>query len=107
MQKLMLHEWPGNVRELENSIEYAVAMTQQETIAEDLILQTKSGLSQESFKPLREAKDDYERNYLIHLLEICKGNVSKAARLAGKYRADFYDLLKKHDLKITDFKESE
>jgi len=107
MQRLMLHEWPGNVRELENTVEYAVAMTQQETIAEDLILQTKSGLSQEPFKPLKEAKDDYERSYLIHLLEICKGNVSKAAKLAGKYRADFYDLLKKHDLKITDFKESE
>jgi two-component system response regulator GlrR len=106
MQKLMLHEWPGNVRELENTIEYGVAMTQQETIAEDLILQTKSGSSQEPFKPLKEAKDDYERNYLIHLLEICKGNVSKAAKLAGKYRADFYDLLKKHDLKITDYKES-
>ena len=107
MQKLMFHEWPGNVRELENIIEYAVAMTQQETIAEDLILQAKSGLSQESFKPLKEAKDDYERSYLIHILEICKGNVSKAAKLAGKYRADFYDLLKKHDLKTTDFKESE
>jgi two-component system response regulator GlrR len=107
MQKLMLHEWPGNVRELQNTIEYAVAMTQHETIAEDLILQTKSGLSQEPFKPLKKAKDDYERSYLIHLLEICKGNVSKAAKLAGKYRADFYDLLKKHDLKTTDFKESE
>jgi two-component system response regulator GlrR len=32
--------------------------------------------------------------------------VSQAAKLAGKYRADFYDLLRKHDLKVEDFKKS-
>ncbi len=105
MQKLMLYEWPGNVRELENTIEYAVAMTQQDIITEDFILQQPKGVaSQEPLRPLKEAKGAYERSYLIHLLEICEGNVSKAAKLAGKYRADFYDLLKKHDLKSEDFK---
>jgi two-component system response regulator GlrR len=104
MQKLMLYEWPGNVRELENTIEYAVAITQQDMITEDSILQTKGVVSQEPLKPLKEAKDAYEKGYLIHLLEICEGNVSKAAKLAGKYRADFYDLLKKHRLKSEDYK---
>ena len=33
-----------------------------------------------------------------------EGNVSQAAKLAGKYRADFYELLKKHDLKVEEFK---
>ena len=105
MQRLMLHDWPGNVRELENTIEYAVAMTQQDVITEGFVLQTKI-TSQEPFKPLKEAKDAFERSYLVDVLEICKGNVSKAAKLAGKYRADFYDLVKKHDLKIENFKES-
>lgn len=107
MQRLMLHDWPGNVRELENKIEYSVAMTQQDTITEDFILQTKGVVTQEPLKPLKEARDDYEKSYLIYTLEICKGNVSKAAKLAGKYRADFYDLLKKHGLKIEDFKKSQ
>jgi len=49
----------------------------------------------ESFKPLKEAKEDFERSYLIKLLAHTKGNVSRAAELAGKYRADFYNLLKK------------
>ena len=31
-------------------------------------------------------------------------NVSKAAKLAGKYRADVYELIKKYNLKITDFR---
>jgi two-component system response regulator GlrR len=104
IQKLMLHEWPGNVRELENAVEYAVVMTQQDTITEDLILQTNGTLSQEPLKPLKEARDAYEKGYLIHLLEICEGNVTKASKLAGKYRADFYDLMKKHNLKSEDFK---
>lgn len=106
LQKLMLHEWPGNVRELENTIEYAVVMTQKDTITEDFILQTKGTQPQEPFKPLKEARDAYEKGYLIHLLEICQGNVSKASKLAGKYRADFYDLLKKHNLRSEDFKKS-
>jgi len=104
MQKLMLHEWPGNVRELENTIEYAVVMTQQDIINDDFILQSQGSISKEPLKPLKEARDTYEKGYLIHLLEICEGNVSKASKLAGKYRADFYDLLKKHNLKSEDFK---
>ena len=104
LQRLMLHDWPGNVRELENTIEYAIAMTQQEVLTEEYVLQTKGASSNEPLKPLKEARDDYEKNYIIQLLEICKGNVSMAAKMAGKYRADFYDLLKKHNLNISDFK---
>jgi two-component system response regulator GlrR len=100
----MLHDWPGNVRELENTIEYAIAMARQEIITEEHILQTKGALPDEPLKPLKEARDEYEKSYLVHLLEICKGNVSQAAKMAGKYRADFYDLLKKHNLNIADFK---
>jgi two-component system response regulator GlrR len=121
MQRLMLYDWPGNVRELENTIEYAVAMTQQDVVTEDLILQTKLMPQQEeemrpvgtiretssdSLRPLKEARDSFERDYLIRLLELCQGNVSQAAKFAGKYRADFYDLLKKHGLKAEDFKKS-
>jgi two-component system response regulator GlrR len=105
MQKLMLHDWPGNVRELENTIEYAIAMSPQDVVTDEYVLQTKPGV-QEPFKPLKEAKDAFEKNYLIHLLRICEGNVSKAAKLAGKYRADFYDLLKKHEVNPQEFKKS-
>jgi len=105
--KLMLYDWPGNVRELENTIEYAVAMTQEDVINEDLILQTEGAVSQEALKTLKEARDAFEKSYLIYLLELCKGNVSKAARLAGKHRPDFYDLLKKHDLNLSEFKKPE
>jgi two-component system response regulator GlrR len=105
MQKLMLHDWPGNIRELENTIEYAMAMTQKDIIDDNLILQTK-GLFREPVKTLKEAKADFEKNHLIGLLDLTKGNVSKASDMAGKYRADFYNLLKKYDIKPEVFKKS-
>jgi len=107
MQRLMLHTWPGNVRELENTVEYGVALTQQDVITEDFILQTQTDVSQQPLTPLKEAKDAFERNYLVRLLQLCEGNVSKAAALAGKYRADFYDLLKKHNISKAGYKKSE
>ena len=120
LRKLMLHDWPGNVRELENTIEYAVAMTQKDVVTEDYILQGKGtafergqSYAQENapesnagLRPLKDARDSFERDYLIQVLSMTEGNVSQAAKLAGKYRADFYDLLKKHDLKAHEFKKS-
>ncbi len=97
IQRLMLYDWPGNVRELENTIEYAVAMTQDDVIKEDLILNTKASV--EPLKPLKEARESFEREYLSNVLKLTEGNISKAAELTGKYRADFYNLLKKYGLK--------
>ncbi|MDP1992724.1 MAG: sigma-54 dependent transcriptional regulator [Syntrophales bacterium] len=107
MNKLMLHDWPGNVRELENTVESAMAMTQQDYITEDYILQSRASSAKETLKPLREAKNAFEKSYLISLLQACKGNVSDAAELAGKYRADFYSLLNKHNLNAADFRNTE
>jgi two-component system, NtrC family, response regulator GlrR len=106
MQRLILHDWPGNVRELENTIEYAVAMTRQEMITEELLLEVKASSPPEPCKPLKEARDAFERTYLVNLLQLCKGSVSEAAKRAGRYRTDFYDLLKRHELDATDFKKT-
>ncbi len=122
MQKLMQHDWPGNVRELENTLEYAVTMTQQNMITDDLVL-PKNGPAapagvQEApqsyllpvpgaLKSLKEARVEFEKAYLVRLMEICSGKASKAAEIAGKYRADFYDLLKKHEIKLADYKKSD
>jgi two-component system response regulator GlrR len=103
LQRLMLHDWPGNVRELENTIEYAVAMARQDIIAEDLILPAK-GTPEETIKPLKEARETFEKGYLIRILELTRGNVSRASTLAGKYRADLYNLLKKYVINPSDFK---
>jgi two-component system response regulator GlrR len=95
-------------------------MTQKDTITESDVLQTKIvavmgdktpsaerlSLGDGRLKPLKDARDAFERDYLVQVLSMTEGNVSQAARLAGKYRADFYELLKKHDLKVDDFKKN-
>jgi len=105
MQKLMLHDWPGNVRELENAVEYAVAVARSGIIAEDVILPSRE-MPLTSPKPFKEAREDFERDYLVWILQAAEGNVSKAAELAEKYRSDLYALLKKHNLKPDDFKKT-
>ena len=103
LRKLLAYSWPGNVRELENTIEYAIAMTAQDIIGEDMILQTKA-VAENELKPLKQAKEEFEKSYISKVLSLTEGNVSDAAKLAGKYRADLYALLKKHRLNPPDFK---
>ena len=104
-QKLMGYNWPGNVRELENCVESAVAMADKKVISEDSVLRGKTP-GPSGPMAFKDAKTEFERQYLIHLMEITKGNVSQAAKLAGKYRADLYELLKKHDLDPEGFRDS-
>ncbi|MGD8446914.1 MAG: sigma-54 dependent transcriptional regulator [Desulfobacterales bacterium] len=106
MQKLMLHSWPGNVRELQNTVESAVAMATENIISEDLILPALKA-EVNNLKPLKDAKENFEKNYLLQLIELTEGNMAQAARLAGKYRADLYELLKKYDLKPSNFRKKQ
>jgi two-component system response regulator GlrR len=105
LKKMMAHDWPGNVRELENTIECAVAMSDDAIIDSGVILRNPMPVStDENLKPLKDAKESFERRYLIQLMELTRGNISQAAKLAGKYRADLYALLKKYALNPTDFR---
>ncbi len=97
MQKLMLYSWPGNVRELENLIEKSVVLSREDMIGPDLIPAT-SPTEHARLRPLTEAKEEFERNYLKELLLLTGGNISRAAQFAGRYRADFYKMLKKYDM---------
>jgi two-component system response regulator GlrR len=121
LQKLMLHDWPGNIRELENTIEYAVTMTRQNMLAAETVLHSKGSQNGEGgsdaasqmvenyagpVRSYKEAKHLFERGYLIHLLELSGGKASQAAKLAEKSRTDFYELLRKHEIRIDAFKRS-
>jgi two-component system response regulator GlrR len=103
IQKLLHHSWPGNIRELENTVESAVALAVQNKITDDLVL-PKHGIKENQIRPLKQAKDDFLKDYLVQLIELTNGNISQAAKLAGKYRADLYELLKKYKLNPADFR---
>jgi len=105
MKKLCSSPWPGNIRELKNVVEYCVAMSRAEIIAPELVLfGEKTHPTPQNLKPFKEAKFDFEKKYIIELLTLTNGNVSQAAKLAGKYRADFYDQMKKCGLNAKDFR---
>ena len=104
MKKLINAPWPGNVRELKNVVEYCVAMSGNPVIPKDLIMMEES--VHDELKPFKEAKLAFEKKYIIQLLGLTNGNVSQAAKLAGKYRADFYDLMKKCGLSAEDFRDT-
>ena len=106
LQKLMLHSWPGNVRELQNSIEGAITMATGDIISDNLILPALK-VEVNDLKPLKDAKENFEKNYLLQLIELTEGNMAQAARLAGKYRADLYELLKKYGLKPAEFRKKQ
>ncbi|CAK6490225.1 Transcriptional regulatory protein QseF [Pantoea sp. Nvir] len=104
MKRLMTASWPGNVRQLVNVIEQCVALTSSPVISDALVEQALSGES--SVLPtFVEARNQFELNYLRKLLQMTKGNVTNAARLAGRNRTEFYKLLSRHELDASDFKE--
>ncbi|WP_367376650.1 two-component system response regulator GlrR [Hafnia alvei] len=104
MRRLMAASWPGNVRQLVNVIEQCVALTSAPVISEALVEQALEG-ENTVLPTFAEARNHFELNYLRKLLQITKGNVTNAARLAGRNRTEFYKLLARHELDAADFKE--
>ena len=104
MKRLMTATWPGNVRQLVNVIEQCVALTSAPVISEALVEQALEG-ENTALPTFVEARNQFELHYLRKLLQITKGNVTQAARMAGRNRTEFYKLLSRHELDANDFKE--
>ncbi|EOI3549052.1 two-component system response regulator GlrR [Cronobacter dublinensis] len=104
MKRLMTASWPGNVRQLVNVIEQCVALTSAPVISDALVEQALEG-ENTVLPTFVEARNQFELNYLRKLLQITKGNVTHAARMAGRNRTEFYKLLARHELEANDFKE--
>jgi DNA-binding NtrC family response regulator len=106
LEVLLGYPWPGNVRELQNVIKRALTMAAGPVIAvgdlPDQVVTTAGGRRGgpcSGFFDLREQHTArFERDYLMSLLEACKGDVSKAAREARVPRGTFYRFLNKHEL---------
>jgi two-component system response regulator GlrR len=106
MELLVSAPWPGNVRQLLNVIEQAVALAPTEVIPESLVSQALDA-GDTALTPLDEARRAFERDYLVRILKITGGNVTKAARLAGRNRTEFYRLLERHSLEPGMFKQQQ
>jgi two-component system nitrogen regulation response regulator NtrX len=95
MAKLRAYRWPGNVRELRNVIERLIIM-----VPGDVITQPDLGFLEGLAEPepagpgvaqtLHEARERFERDYILRALEAQNGNISRTAELLGVERSNLY-----------------
>jgi len=97
LEALSTAPWPGNVRQLYNVVEQLCALASAPIIPLALVQRALRVPSLEVLS-YAEARQRFERNYLIQLLKLTDGNVSDAARLAERNRTEFYRLLQRHGL---------
>jgi two-component system response regulator GlrR len=97
LEALATAAWPGNVRQLFNVVEQSCALTSTPLIPLTLVQRALRVPVMDALN-YAEAKQRFERNYLVQLLKLTDGNVADAARLAERNRTEFYRLLQKHDL---------
>lgn len=110
IQKLLRHVWPGNVRELESTVQRAVVMCASATIqAQDIECAVDTSRSLSLNGSLRAVKNsatmDAERAYLVKTLVTFRGNVTHAAKAAGKERRSFQRLLRKYGIHRESFQQ--
>lgn len=103
--RLRHYTWPGNSRELRNLVQRLLIMGTSEQIAVeevDLALGQRDQQDQgepqwrpEVFElPLREAREEFERSYLLHQLKQCRGSVSRLSQRVGMERTHLYRKLR-------------
>ncbi len=107
MAVLQSHDWPGNIRQLRNNIERLMILTggdlEAEVTAEmlpreigALVPSTPNGSGGEKLMslPLREAREVFEREYLVAQINRFGGNISRTAEFIGMERSALHRKLK-------------
>jgi len=105
MAALQSYEWPGNVRQLRNVIERTTILTPRERLGRSDAarrpgevlsgrMNGDSGRSNLMGVPLREARENFEREYLRVQIRRFSGNISKTAAFIGMERSALHRKLK-------------
>jgi len=96
LEVVCAYAWPGNVRELRNVIERLMIMVPGDVInAEDLpFLEARAGQAREqestAIRPLFDARDAWERRYILGAIAAFDGNISRTADALGLERSNLY-----------------
>jgi len=97
MEILQAYDWPGNVREVRNLVERLMIMVADEEITPVVLDLRSAGPlpgSDGAFVTLRQAREQFERQYVERVVEECGGNMSQAARVLGLERSHLYRKLR-------------
>ncbi len=109
LTKLQMYDWPGNISQLINYVEKSLILNQDQNIKElevdDLALQmgdeTASISSNNSLDlSLKEARSEFEKNYLISQIKRFNGNITKVSEFTGMERTALYRKFKSLDIKV-------
>ncbi len=103
LKALTTAAWPGNVRQLFNVVEQVCALATTPLVPLALVQRALRSSTVEILT-YADAKQRFERDYLVGLLKLTDGNVADAARLADRNRTEFYRLLQKHALTSGQFR---
>jgi two-component system nitrogen regulation response regulator NtrX len=97
LESLRQYNWPGNVRELRNLVERVLILNPKTLRIERKHLPAlvardaaKSAARGEDFSTLLEAREAYERDFILKKLDECHGNVSRTAEALGLERSHLY-----------------
>ena len=106
---LYSYEWPGNVRELRNLVERISILSQNENknnvgrlLNEILNKNSSPNIDYSNVSmayPLKQARENFEKNYLLNQLKKNKGNISKTAEFIGMERSALHRKLKSLGIK--------
>lgn len=95
---LQQYQWPGNVRELKNIIERVMLLNPLALRIErkhlPMLVHRETGRRGDSFRTLQQARDAYERDYILKKVDECHGNMSRAAESLGLERSHLYRKMK-------------
>jgi two-component system nitrogen regulation response regulator NtrX len=99
---LLSHDWPGNVRELRNLIErIAILLPDSDSKISNIIkeslkkaVNSTEGSEKSLSVPLKEARENFEKEYLTTQLKKFNGNISKMAIFVGMERSALHRKLK-------------
>jgi two-component system nitrogen regulation response regulator NtrX len=109
LEALQSHRWPGNVRELKNLIERVVILAKGDEIRPDDFHFRRATddmpaggvpASPAAEGPLKEARDEFERQYILAALRKHRGNVSRTAETLEIERSNLYRKLKSYGIEV-------
>jgi transcriptional regulator of acetoin/glycerol metabolism len=104
----MAYHWPGNVRELQTVLQRAVLTAKGGSVSSADVDLPARPTGPKGYLTLKAAKlvaiTQCERGYLSSVLQRCGGNITQAARMAGKERRSFQRLLRKYSITVIPFK---
>jgi len=110
LTKLQMYDWPGNISQLINYVEKSLILNQDnnndnELEVDDLALQmgndTATVSSNQSLDlSLKEARSEFEKEYLLSQIKRFNGNISKVSEFTGMERTALYRKIKSLDIKI-------